>query len=152
MSLQKIPADEYKLFIQEIKQRVKAAQIKAAVSVNREMLLLYWDLGQQMIAKQQDTAWGDGFIKQMSKDLKTEFPDMKGFSVRNLEVMRQWVRFWQGHPQIAQQVAAQLLGDQSGPQITTKLMSIPWWHHVVILSKIKNHDEALILCPEDDAE
>lgn len=48
-----------------------------------------------------------------------------------------------GHPQIAQQVAAQLQSDQIGPQITTQLMSIPWWHHVVILSKIKNHDEAL---------
>jgi predicted nuclease of restriction endonuclease-like (RecB) superfamily len=108
MNLQTLPADEYKHFIQEIKQRIQAAQIKAAVTVNREMLLLYWDLGQSILQKQKAASWGDGFLKQMSKDLQDEFPEMKGFSVRNLELIRQWVRFWLGHPAFAKQAVSEL--------------------------------------------
>lgn len=143
MTTEIIQTDEYKQFIHAIKQRIHAAQIKAAVTVNREMLLLYWDLGERMIAKQQETTWGSGFIKQMSKDLQIEFPEMKGFSIRNLELMRQWVRFWLGHPVFAQQAATQLETDSKGQQLADQLRNIPWWHHVVILSKLKNHDEAL---------
>jgi predicted nuclease of restriction endonuclease-like (RecB) superfamily len=143
MNLQTLPADEYKRFIQEIKQRIQTAQIKAAVTVNREMLLLYWDLGQSILQKQKSASWGDGFLKQMSKDLQDEFPEMKGFSERNLKYIRQWVKFWSGQSVIGQQVAAQLGDSETGQQATAQLLSIPWWHHVVILSKIKNHDEAM---------
>lgn len=156
MSKAIIQSEDYKAFIRDIKERIQSAQIKAAVSVNREMLLLYWDLGQRLILKQQETSWGSGFIKQMSKDLQNEFPQMKGFSVRNLELMRQWVRFWLGHPVFAQQAATQLSESKIGLQVIVPwdsaakiqqlvdlLMGIPWWHHVVILSKIKSHDQAL---------
>lgn len=156
MSKAIIQSEDYKAFIRDIKERIQSAQIKAAVSVNREMLLLYWDLGQRLILKQQETSWGSGFIKQMSKDLQNEFPQMKGFSVRNLELMRQWVRFWLEHPVFAQQAATQLSESEIGLQVIVPwdtdaksqqlvdlLMGIPWWHQVVILSKIKSHDQAL---------
>lgn len=122
-----ITTDDYKAFIQDIKQRVKTAQIKAAVTVNQELLRLYWDLAALMVEKQKTAAWGDGFLLQMSRDLQAEFPDMKGFSKRNLEVMRQWYRFWEEQPTIAQQLVAQ----------------IPWGHNLVIISKVKNTEEAL---------
>jgi len=113
-------------FIQDIKKRVQSAQIKAAVSVNQELLRLYWDMGAKIVEKQKQTAWGDGFLKQMSHDLQDDFPDMKGFSLRNLKYMRQWYSFW----------SDALIGQQAVAQI-------PWGHNLVILSKIQDHEEAL---------
>lgn len=138
-----IKTNDYKRFIQEIKQRIQSAQIKAAVAVNRELLRLYWDLAKQIIEKQKQTRWGDGFIDQMSRDLREEFPDMKGFSKRNLELMRQWYCFWSGNDIIAKQPATQLdklLNEQNN---TTLIFQIPWWHNIVIITKVKNVDEAI---------
>jgi predicted nuclease of restriction endonuclease-like (RecB) superfamily len=127
MSINLIKTPEYRTFIQEIKQRIQSSQIKAAIAVNQELLRLYWDLAERMVAKQRAAAWGDGFLAQVSQDLKTEFPDMKGFSVRNLKYMRQWFQFWSSDSAIGQQVVAQ----------------IPWGHNLTIVTKIKNTDEAM---------
>ncbi|MGZ8935667.1 MAG: PDDEXK nuclease domain-containing protein [Methylobacter sp.] len=121
-----IKTDDYKAFIQDIKQHIQTAQIKAAVAVNQVLLQLYWDLAERIVAKQQTSAWGDGFLLQMSRDLQSEFPDIKGFSKRNLELMRQWYRFWVKESAIAQQLVSQ----------------IPWGHNLIIISKIKNIEEA----------
>jgi len=119
--------NEYRAFIQDVKQRIQAAQIKAAVAVNRELLQLYWDLAERIVVKQQESAWGDGFLARMSRDLQDAFPGMKGFSKRNLELMRQWYCFWLRESPIAQQLVAQ----------------IPWGHNLVIISKAKDSNEAL---------
>lgn len=79
-----IRSDDYQEWIVSIKHRIQAAQIKAALSVNRELLELYWYLGEQILEKQKAAAWGDGLLEQMSKDLLKEFPRIKGFSRRNL--------------------------------------------------------------------
>ena len=144
---------EYREFIREIKDRIQSAQLKAAVSVNQTLLQLYWDLAARIIARQQVSVWGDGILGQISHDLQTEFPDMKGFSVRNLKYMRQWYRFWSGTNAIAKQAAAQLdqsaIGQQPAAQLENALYvqqlvsQIPWWHNVIIISKIKEQDEAL---------
>lgn len=126
MEKQSITSKDYIVFIQEIKLRIQSAQIKAAIAVNQELLRLYWFLGESIVSKQKEAAWGDGFIAQMSRDLQAEFPKIKGFSKRNLEVMRQWFQFWSKAPTIAQQVVAQL----------------PWGHNIVIVNKIKCLDEA----------
>jgi predicted nuclease of restriction endonuclease-like (RecB) superfamily len=122
-----ITTDDYKAFIYGIKQRVKTTQIRAALSVNQELLLLYWDIAERITEKQKSTTWGDGFLLQMSRDLQVEFPDMKGFSVRNIKYMRQWFQFWSTDTAIGQQAVAQ----------------IPWGHNLVIISKVKNTEEAL---------
>jgi predicted nuclease of restriction endonuclease-like (RecB) superfamily len=131
---------EYREFIQELKSRIQSAQLKAAVSVNQTMLQLYWDLAERIITRQQASAWGDGILGQISHDLQTEFPDMKGFSVRNLKYMRQWYQFWSGTSAIGQQPAAQLENAQFVQQLVSQL---PWWHNVIIISKIKEQGEAL---------
>ncbi len=118
---------EYFTFIQEIKKQVQNAQIKAAVSVNQELLQLYWRLGQQIVEKQKQTSWGDGFLPRMSKDLREEFPEVKGFSLRNLKYIRQWYLFWFATSSIGQQAVAQ----------------IPWGHNLVILNKAQSYEEAL---------
>jgi len=118
---------DYLTFIHDIKQHIYRTQIKAAVAINQELLRLYWDLAERIVAKQQTTAWGDGFLAQLSRDLQVEFPDMKGFSLRNLKYMRQWYQFWVTEPIIiGQQVVA----------------PIPWGHHILIIGKIKNITEA----------
>jgi predicted enzyme related to lactoylglutathione lyase len=131
---------DYKEFIREIKSRIQSAQLKAAVSVNQELLRLYWDVAERIIARQQASAWGDDILEQISRDLQSEFPDMKGFSVRNLKYMRQWYQFWSGKNAIAKQVAAQLDKSAIGQQ---PVAQFPWSQNLVIISKIKEQGEAL---------
>lgn len=127
MSEKLVKNNEYRSFIQEVKQRIQSAQIKAAISVNQALLQLYWELAERIVEKQQQTSWGDRFLEELSRDLKAEFPEMKGFSVRNLKYMRQWFKFWFADSSIGQQLVAQ----------------IPWGHNLVILSKIRDVEEAL---------
>lgn len=131
-TVQLIQNADYSAFIRDAKQRIQTAQIKAAVRVNTELLMLYWDLGEQIIEKQRDAKWGDGFLKQMSRDLQAEFPGLTGFSFTNLKYMRQWVSFWQ------QAVAK--MGIDFGPQLVGQ---IPWGHNLLIVNKIKDFDKAL---------
>lgn len=84
---------DYRHWIVSIKSRIQTSQVKAAVSVNRQLLELYWFLGEQIIERQASANWGDSFLKQMSRDLLAEFPTMRGFSVRNLQRIRRWHRF-----------------------------------------------------------
>jgi len=138
---------DYSSFLVELKNRIKSAQIKAAVSVNRDLIALYWELAEKIVEKQKTSQWGDGLLAQMSKDLQEEFPDMKGFSKRNLELMRQWYLFWDDGDAIRQQAVAQMEKSQHsiGQTVIAKQLAtqIPWWHNVVIVTKIKNHEEAL---------
>ena len=137
----------YKQLIISIKDGIKAAQIKAAVSVNRELLKLYWFMGSQIAEKQKTAKWGDGFLKQLSNDLQKEFPDMKGFSVRNLELIRNWYLFWYQSFLIPKQPVSQLENKKT-PQTVALLKNapifqIPWGHNLVIISKSASHKEAL---------
>ncbi|MDR1696499.1 MAG: PDDEXK nuclease domain-containing protein [Endomicrobium sp.] len=120
----------YLKFIKDVKEHIQSSQIKAALSVNKELILLYWYMGQKIAAEQEKAVWGDGFLQEMSKDLTESFPDMKGLSLRNLKYVRQWFLFWNADNAIGQQVVAQLT-------------QIPWGHNLVILSKSQNQKEAL---------
>lgn len=121
---------EYKQWIATLKDKVKQSQLKAALAVNQQLLMFYWELGTEILEKQKNTTWGDRFTKQLSLDLMSEFPDMKGFSERNIKYIRQWVVFWSGASQIGQQAVAQLT-------------QIPWGHNLVIVSKCSSTDEGL---------
>lgn len=109
---------EYQALLIDIKQHYQKAQLKAAYAVNREMILFYWQLGQRIIEKQTQTAWGSKFLDQLSKDLQAEFPGTAGFSKRNLELMRQ---FAQLYLEIAKQAVSQL----------------PWGHIIVLMQQVK---------------
>lgn len=144
-----IPDKEYREWIVSIKGRVQASQLKAAVAVNYAMLELYWFLGEQIIERQETVKWGDGVLKQMSKDLTTAFPDLTGFSRRNLFYMRKWVRFWRGNNSIVQQLAASssAIVQQAAAQLplsAKQLVSqVPWGHNMVLLDKLDNPVDAL---------
>ena len=128
---------EYGQWLGELKTRFRQVQLKAAVAVNSAMLQFYWELGADMVVKQTQFAWGSGFLAQLSADLMREFPDVKGFSVRNLKYIRQWHAFWLPTA-IGQQAVAQL-----AQQPVSQILTIPWGHNLAILAKCKQHDEAL---------
>ena len=133
---------EYKAWIAEVKTRIRQSQIKAALRVNTEMLDLYWFLGAQIVEKQEKAKWGDGLLPQLSRDLKADFPQMEGFSERNLIYCRQWYCFYNQQNIITQQVVAQL-PDNSDKSIFSKISQIPWGHNIHIITKCKSVSEAL---------
>ena len=128
--------DEYKTWIENIKDRIKHSQIKASVKVNYEMLDLYWDLGRDIVAKQKNAKWGEAFLATMSKDLRKTFPNMSGFSVQNLKSIRYWYKFYNSDENGLQSV--------SQMELVEKIVkSIPWGHNQRIMYKCKNIEEAL---------
>jgi predicted nuclease of restriction endonuclease-like (RecB) superfamily len=135
----------YTEWLTNLKQRIRSSQIKAAVRVNNELIELYWSIGADIVDKQIESTWGDGVIPQLSKDLKDEFPDAAGYSVRNLKYMRQFYQFY-STTAIGQQVVAQLddtslVGNNSA--FPTSCTLIPWGHNIQIFTKSKSRDEAL---------
>lgn len=78
----------YAVRLPELKVKIKEGQIRAALSVNSQLILLYWDLGRQIVEKRENVKLGSGFMNQLSRDLKRAFPKMSGFSVDNLQFMR----------------------------------------------------------------
>ncbi len=75
---------DYQSWLNQIKQKIKSAQYRAALSVNSVLLDLYWEIGKEIVEKQKFEDWGSGFIEQFALDLRKSFPDIKGFSKRNV--------------------------------------------------------------------
>lgn len=119
----------FKDWVNHLKQDIRSAQIKAAVRVNSELLHLYWQLGAEIIERQKEMTWGSGFLEELSRELMAEFPDMKGFSYRNIRSIKQWYLFYNEPYTIWQQVVSKL-GEE-------KFFSIPWGHHLYIISQCK---------------
>jgi len=122
------PDDFYKEWLTEIKAKIQASQIKAALAVNTTLIHLYWNLGQQIVQKQQESNWGDGLINQLAKDLKAAFPEIKGLSISNLKYCRQFFLFYTEEPASRQQVVAHL-PDEKSQQLVGQ---IPWGHNILI--------------------
>lgn len=116
----------YITVLEELKTKIRQARHKAALSVNQEMILLYWDMGTTILKHQKEQGWGTKVIDQLAGDLSKSFPEMKGLSPRNLKYMRAFADAYRDR-QIVQQLVAQ----------------IPWGHNVRILDFIKNHQERL---------
>lgn len=98
-----IKNSEYSSWITELKQKVRSAQIKAALAVNKELILFYWDLGKMLSEKIKASQWGDKVLENVSKDLKGEFPEMKGFSVSNLKTCKLFYEYFQFSSQLVNQ-------------------------------------------------
>ena len=150
---------DFKSWVSQLKQDIRSAQIRAAIKVNTELLRLYWRMGADICEKQKSASWGDGWLKELSRELMTEFPDMKGFSHRNLQYIRQWYLFYNQENTIVQQVVAQLedvnvqqhvakLDDDMRQQTVAQIsedvfFSVPWGHHLYIISQCKDVSRAV---------
>jgi predicted nuclease of restriction endonuclease-like (RecB) superfamily len=110
----------YAALLEDLKGRIRTAQVRAAFAVNQELLLLYWSIGGEISARFQTEKWGGKIVDRLAHDLQAEFPGVEGFSPRNLRYMRSFAEAWPDS-QILQQVAAKL----------------PWGHHMVLLDKVK---------------
>jgi predicted nuclease of restriction endonuclease-like (RecB) superfamily len=117
---------EYKELLLRIKQQIQASQTKAIIAVNNELIQLYWKVGHEILARQQKEGWGTKVVERLSKDLKKSFPDLKGFSQRNLLYMR---KFAEDYPdfKIVQQAVAQ----------------ISWSHNIILLTKCAELEKRL---------
>lgn len=121
-----IISEEYADFLETIKGRIADARYQAARSVNRELLLLYHRIGTDILKRQEQYGWGAKVIDKLSQDLGAAFPEMKGFSTRNLKYMRLFAELYP-KDEFVQQVAAQL----------------PWFHLVTIMDKVKDPESRL---------
>lgn len=98
---------EYKAWLADLKLRISAAQTRAAASVNSELVLLYWSIGRDILERQERGGWGSKVVDQLAIDLHREFPNMTGFSPRNLKYMRAFAEAWPNQA-FVQEVIAQL--------------------------------------------
>lgn len=100
-------SNAYSTFLAELKRRIRSARLRTVISVNTELILLYWSLGRDIRARQRAEGWGAKVITRLAADLRRAFPDMTGISARNLKYMRLFADTWPDQA-IVQQVAAQL--------------------------------------------
>jgi predicted nuclease of restriction endonuclease-like (RecB) superfamily len=114
----------YAQWLGELKDRIRTAQLRASLAVNRELVCLYWQIGRDILVRQTREGWGARVIDRLAHDLQTAFPEMKGFSPRNLSYMRSFAEAWPD-AEIVQQVAARL----------------PWFHLCTLLDKLRTQDE-----------
>lgn len=125
---------EYREWLKGIKGYIRNQQVKAAVRVNEELLKVYWKLGEDICIHKAEAQWGSGFYESLSKDLKTEFPDMKGFSITNLKYCKRFYELYNQSDTIRQQIV---------DEFTSPIFTIPWGHHTEIIAKCKSVDDAL---------
>jgi predicted nuclease of restriction endonuclease-like (RecB) superfamily len=118
-----LPPD-YAAWLAELKTRIHSAQQRATRAVNRELVLLYWQIGRDILERQSREGWGSKVIERLAQDLRSAFPDMKGFSPRNLKYMRAFAEAWPD-AEFVQQAAAQL----------------PWFHLCTLIDKLTTPDE-----------
>ena len=131
-----VVTEEYKSWINDVKMRIKQSQIKASVKINYELLDLYWELGRDIVSKQEYAKWGDSFLKAMSKDLQKAFPGIAGFSIQNLRSVRFWYKFYNDNANCLQVVS-------EFKMVEKMVKSIPWGHNQRIMYKCKDINEAL---------
>jgi predicted nuclease of restriction endonuclease-like (RecB) superfamily len=160
----KIVKQEYQKFLVQIKSRIQIAQTKAVLSVNAELIYLYWDIGRMIEKRQKTEGWGAGIIPNLSKDIRNELPEIKGFSERNLKRM---IRFFREYPNLGAimprlvarmddslilqqpvarkdnsekvpQPVAQLEGSNVSFKLQQFVAHLPWGHNILLIEKVKN--------------
>ncbi len=121
-----LPSD-YQQWLTALKSRIQTAQQRAVLAVNHELLQLYWQMGRDMLLRQQEQGWGAKVIERLAQDLRIAFPELKGFSRANLMNMRAFAENW---PDFTED-----------PIVLQAVGQIPWGHNLVLLSKLKGREE-----------
>jgi predicted nuclease of restriction endonuclease-like (RecB) superfamily len=151
---------EYRVWVKELKDRIRGSQVKALVRVNSSMLELYWSIGADIVNKQAESKWGSGVIRNLSQELRGEFSDASGFSETNLKYMKRFYLTYsrssaaqQSEKPIAligQRVVDQLsaedsLADYGNDQdaLPAIMASVPWGQHIEIFTRSKSVEEAV---------
>jgi predicted nuclease of restriction endonuclease-like (RecB) superfamily len=127
MSINRLASPEgYEPFLKDLKERIRTAQVRAALAVNRELVLLYWSIGRDILTRQKQHGWGAKIIDRLAANLHKAFPEMTGLSPRNLKYMRAFAEAWPDD-QIVQAPLAQ----------------ITWYHNIALVEKLNAPEERL---------
>jgi predicted nuclease of restriction endonuclease-like (RecB) superfamily len=128
----------YAIILQQLKTKIKAARQKAVLAINTELLFVYWEIGKAIADQESIAGWGSKVIETLAGDLRSEFPEMKGFSLRNLRYMRDFAKAYP-HFLMLQQPAATLQTNDNKELIILQqaVAKLPWGHHSLILNKTK---------------
>ncbi len=135
-----------------IEQLIEISKLRAAINVNADTLKLYWNIGNSILQKQKEKGWGKKVIEQLSKDLTNRFPNDRGYSVRNLGYMKYFAQEYPDFPilqvplaklkgQAIRQVSLAKLGDKEQEFVQVPLAQITWYHHISLLTKVKDDIE-----------
>lgn len=141
------PFVHYAELLGRIKQRIRQGQTRAMLSANAEMINMYWDIGRMLQERQQQEGWGAGVIPRLSRDLRNELPEVKGFSERNITRM---LALYREYPAAAfvPQAVAQIKASVKVPQVVAQtdnhdvlqrlVVKIPWGHNILLMEKVKD--------------
>jgi predicted nuclease of restriction endonuclease-like (RecB) superfamily len=137
---------DFSAFLEDLKGRIRSAQVKAALTANRQLIALYWDIGRAIALKQESEGWGTKVIDRLAMDLQREFPGTTDFSRGNVYRMRAfYLAYAPGRPIVAQAVRQSdaAIVSQPARQLSTKtppepMASLPWFHNVVLLESLKS--------------
>lgn len=123
----------YSHFLKDLKTRIKAAQVRAVLSVNHEMTGVYWYVGKSIVYRQQNSGWGNAVVDRLAVDIQREFPGIEGFSPRNIWRMRAFYKAYT-QPGI---ILPQLVAELDGENLPQAVAEIPWGHNIALLEKLK---------------
>ena len=126
-----VSTTNYNKFITSLKAKIRSAQIKGAIAVNRELIKLYWDMGKDILEKQEQEGWGSKVLERVVKDLQNEFPGVEGFSRTNLFRIKAFYTAYAKVPQVVGQLEQ------------LSIFSIPWGHNVILLESLKQTEERM---------
>jgi predicted nuclease of restriction endonuclease-like (RecB) superfamily len=141
---------DYTSFLQEIRGRIAAAQTRAHLAVSRELILLYWQIGRDIVIRQLREGWGKGVVERLAADIQKEFPGIEGFSPLNLWRMRAFYQAYAPTQKELSQPATELKGRKKTAKSSAKLsqpatelpppetLAIPWFHNVLLIQKVKD--------------
>lgn len=118
--------ENYDDFLQSLKDRIRQGQLRATLSINHELIVLYWTLGREILQKEREHGWGAKVVDRIAQDLKREFPKMKGFSKRNIRYMKSFAQAYP-EPSILQRSVAKL----------------SWRQNIALLEKLKSYEQRL---------
>jgi len=145
--------DNYQQILKQLKEKIRSARTKVVYTANTQLLEIYWEVGRTILDQQELEGWGTKVIDRLSSDLRVEFPDMKGFSVRNLKYMRAFAEAYPNFKtlpekevnqaeiktsEIVQIPSAQLARNEENQFVQTNLAQLSWSHHTAILDKISD--------------
>jgi predicted nuclease of restriction endonuclease-like (RecB) superfamily len=128
---QSIVSGDYAKFLTQLKKKIRSSQFKAALAVNQELIRLYWDIGREIVERQEKDGWGSSVIDRIARDIQNEFPGIEGFSKTNMGRMRAFY--------LAYSISPQAVGKLEDLPI----FNIPWGHNIVIFEGVKSHDERI---------
>jgi len=158
-----VTKDSYASLLAEIKSRVSEAQVRAHLAVSRELILLYWSIGRDIVARQKAEGWGKSVIEKLAADIQAAFPGLEGFSANNIWRMRAFYLAYLERAELlappvqetnprklaqpAQEIAVGRPSTKLAPAVQVlppaEILAIPWAHNIVIVQKIKDHETRL---------